>query len=144
MNPDQKFMREAIKEAKKAYKKNEVPIGAVVVLNGKIIGRGHNQVEQKNNVNMHAEIIAISNATKKLHNWRLNDCSLYVTVEPCLMCFGAVLLSRISYLFYGTSEPKFGFINRIKKLHPNLKIKSGLLSNECKNLLGSFFKRLRH
>lgn len=140
---DEKFMMEAIKEARKAYKKNEVPIGAVVARKGKIIGRGYNQVECRKNVTAHAEISAIYRASKKLGGWRLNGCSLYVTVEPCLMCFGAILLSRISRLVYGVPEPKFGSIDRITKLPDNLEITSGLLGNECKNLLGRFFKRLR-
>ena len=136
-------MMEAIKEAKKAYGKNEVPIGAVVVWEGKIIGRGHNQVEHRNNTTAHAEIIAISSANKKLCDWRLNSCSLYVTVEPCLMCFGTIMLSRISHLVYGTPEPKFGFINHITKLPDNLEVTSGVLSNECRKLLGDFFQKLR-
>jgi tRNA(adenine34) deaminase len=140
---DKKFMIEAIKEAKKSYKKNEVPIGAVVVHDGKIVGRGHNEVECRHNATAHAEIIAISKAAQKLGDWRLNDCNLYVTVEPCLMCFGAITLSRISRLVYGTPEPSFGFINHIKKIPDKLEVKSGLLSSECKNLLSRFFRKLR-
>ncbi len=136
-------MKEAIKEAKKAYKKDEVPVGAVVVHNGKILGRGHNQVERRESVVAHAEIMAIISATKKLGDWRLTGCSLYVTVEPCFMCFGAIMLSRISRLVYGTSEPEFGFINRVTKLPEGLEITSGLMGNKCRNLLGRFFKRLR-
>lgn len=141
---DKKFMVEAIKEAKKAYRKKEVPIGAVVVHKGKVIGRGHNEVERRCNATAHAEIIAISKAAKKIGDWRLNGCSLYVTVEPCLMCFGAIVLSRISRLVYGTPEPNFGFINHITKISDKLEIKSGLLNSECRNLLGNFFKKLRH
>jgi len=140
---DKKFMREAIKEAKKAYRKDEVPIGAVVVWKGKIVGRGHNQVEQKKSATAHAEIMAISSATRKLGGWRLTGCSLYATVEPCLMCFGAAILSRISRLIYGTPEPKFGFIKRITKLPDSPEIRSGLLGDECRDLLGRFFKKLR-
>lgn len=142
-NDDREFMKEAIREADKAYEKREVPVGAVIVLDGKIIARGHNQVESKNNPVNHAEIMAISKASRKLGRWRLCGCSLYVTVEPCLMCFGAIALARISRLIYGISEPKFGFINRISKLPGNLRIKSGLLKNECRNLLRKFFIKLR-
>jgi len=142
-NDDERFMEEAIKEAKKAYKKNEVPIGAVVVLNGKVIGRGHNQVERENNTVAHAEIAAIRKASRKSGGWRLNGCSLYVTAEPCLMCFGAILLARISRLIYGVSEPKFGFINRISELPGKPEVKSGVLDSKCRSLLGNFFKKLR-
>jgi tRNA(adenine34) deaminase len=142
-NTDEKYMEEAIREAEKACRKNEVPVGAVVVHKGKIVGRGHNQVERRNSVVAHAEITAIRKASGKLGGWRLDGCSLYVTIEPCLMCFGAIMLSRISRLIYGIQDPKFGSINRIKELPGNLEISSGLLSDKCRNLLSDFFKRLR-
>jgi len=140
---DEVFMREALKEANKAYKKNEVPIGAVVVKNNKIIGRGHNLVERSGNAAAHAEIHAIAAAAKKAGGWRLNGCSLYTTVEPCLMCFGASMLSRIPRIVYGADEPEFGSIKRIKKLPERIEIKGGVLSEESKRLLKKFFKRLR-
>ena len=140
---DEVFMREALKEAKKAYKKNEVPIGAVVVKNNKIIGRGHNLVERSGNAAAHAEIHAIAAAAKKAGGWRLNGCSLYATVEPCLMCFGASMLSRVSRIVYGAAEPKFGSIRRVKKLPGQIEIKGGVLVEESRKLLKKFFRKLR-
>jgi len=142
-NTDEKYMREALKEANKAYKKNEVPIGAVVVKNSKIIGRGHNLVERSGNAAAHAEIRAIAAAAKKAGGWRLNGCSLYTTVEPCLMCLGASMLSRVSRIVYGADEPEFGSLKRIKKLPERIEIKGGVLSEESKRLLKKFFKKLR-
>src|SRR5579859_3158004 len=103
-------MRHALNEARKAAQKDEVPVGAVVVKNGKIIGRGHNLTESKQNAMTHAEMVALGKAVKKTKSWRLNDCDLYVTLEPCTMCGGAMVLSRIRNLFYGTTDPKAGAV----------------------------------
>lgn len=102
------FMNEALKEAKKAYKKEEIPVGAVIVKNGKIISKAHNLKETKKRTTSHAEIIAINKANKKLKNWRLNDCEMYVTLEPCPMCAGAIILSRIKKIYIGTMDGKTG------------------------------------
>ena len=142
-NTDEKFMDEAIGEAKKAYRENEVPIGAVIVRDGIIIGRGHNQTEKTTNPVAHAEVLAIRNAAKKIGGWRLTGCDLYVTVEPCLMCLGAAALARISHIIYGATEPKFGFTGRLQCLPRNLEIRTGILENQCRDLLRKFFKRLR-
>ncbi len=105
-NKKEYFMKEALKEAKKAYKKLEVPVGTVIVKNGEIIARAYNQKESKKNATKHAEIIAIEKACKKIDNWRLNDCELYVTLEPCPMCAGAIMNSRIKKVYIGTMEEK--------------------------------------
>ena len=108
MEEKEKFMKEAIKEAKKAYGKLEVPIGAVIVKNGKIIARGHNQKEEKADTTMHAEIIAIKKASKKIGAWRLNGCEMYVTLEPCPMCAGAIINARLDKIYIGTMDEKNG------------------------------------
>jgi len=136
-------MEEAIKEARKAYRKNEVPIGAVIVQDGKVISRGYNEVERRCNATAHAEILAIARAVKKTGGWRLNGCSLYVTVEPCLMCLGAILLSRISRIVYGASQPQFGSINKIKKLPKRIEIIGGVLKEKSRKLLQDFFRKHR-
>lgn len=143
------FMKEAIKEAKKAYRKNEVPIGAVIVYRNKIISRGYNLREKKNNALMHAEIIAINKACKKLKSWRLEDCELYVTLEPCPMCAGAIIQSRVKNVFYGASDPKGGCakskINLFEEglFNHDVKVAGGILEGECSDLLKTFFKELR-
>lgn len=147
---DIKFMKEALKEARKAAEKGEVPIGAVIVKDGKIIGRGHNLRESTNDPTAHAEIIAIRKASKKLNNWRLSGCTLYVTVEPCIMCAGAIVLARIDKLVYGTDDPKAGAVKSLykavsdKRLNHRVKeVKSGVLKEECQELLRIFFSNLR-
>lgn len=146
---DIKYMREAIKEAKKALKKNEVPIGAVIVYKNKIIGRGHNLRESKNDPTLHAELIAIKKAAKSLGDWRLTDCTLYATLEPCLMCTGGIVFSRIKKLIYGADDPKgiaYSSIKKIllnKNLNHKIKVVKGLKEEECYNLLRSFFKQIR-
>ena len=102
----EKFMNLALNEARKAFNKNEVPVGAIIIKDGKIISKAHNLVEKKNDVTMHAEIIAIRKASKKLKNWRLNDCEMYVTLEPCLMCKNAIELSRIKKVYFSTTRNK--------------------------------------
>ena len=143
------FMQEAIKEAKKASKMGEVPVGCVIVKDNKIISRGYNLREKTQNATMHAEIVAINEACKVLNSWRLNDCDLYVTLEPCAMCAGAIILSRINKVFFGASDPKFGSVVSItnlfdiKKYNHSVKYEGGLLQEECTKLLTDFFKMLR-
>src|SRR5208282_1239631 len=134
-------MREALKEAHKAARKGEVPVGAVVVKDGKIIGRGHNLTEKKQSALTHAELMAISQATKKLKSWRLVDCDLYVTLEPCTMCAGAIVLSRVRNLVYGTTDPKAGAVDSTarvmenEKLNHRVKVTSGVLKEDCSGVL---------
>lgn len=142
---DEKYMIEALKEAKKAYKKNEVPIGAVIVKNGKIIARAHNQKDLSKISVYHAEVLAIIRACKKLKNWRLIDCNLYVTMEPCLMCCGAIIQSRIKKIVYGVSNDNFG---KIKKAtddfkHYNIEVISNVLEDNCKDIIQKFFNEKR-
>lgn len=152
MQNDEMFMKEAIKEALKAKQLGEVPIGAVIVQNDKIIARGFNQKETNKIAIMHAEIIAINNACKYINDWRLSDCTLYVTVEPCLMCCGAILQSRINRLVYGTYNKKFGYVESIAHVltssnnNHKVNITSGILKEECKEIIQEFFleKRLNY
>jgi tRNA(adenine34) deaminase len=144
------FMRAALQEAFKAFDDGEVPMGAVIVKDGIIIGRGYNRMESIPDASAHAEIIAISAASAHLSSWRLNECSIYVTAEPCLMCLGALMNGRISRIIYGTKEKKTGAINtHYYKQEIELtygyfpEIISGVLSDECGNLLTSFFQHLR-
>jgi tRNA(adenine34) deaminase len=138
------FMKEAFKEAQKAYKKNEVPVGAVVVKNGKIIARGYNKKEKTNLATRHAEIIAIEKACKKLKNWHLEDCELYVTLEPCVMCAGAIGWAQVRRVVYGAADDKRGFTQLAPQaLHPKCTISSGVLLDECKQLMQSFFQQKR-
>lgn len=144
----EKFMKEALKEAKKAELKDEVPIGCVIVKDGKIIARGHNMRETKKNSLLHAEIIAINKACKKLNNFRLEDCELYVTVEPCIMCAGAIIQSRIKKVYFATADEKYGAVVsvcsafNIKSNH-KVEFEQGMLSSECKEIVQNFFKKLR-
>jgi tRNA(adenine34) deaminase len=130
-------MLEAMKEAKKAAQKGEVPVGAVVVKDKKVIGRGHNLTERKQSALVHAEMAALAKAAKKLKSWRLNDCDLYVTLEPCTMCAGAIVLSRIRNLVYGTTDPKAGAVESTAqvmsnpKLNHRVKVTGGILKEEC-------------
>jgi len=143
------FMNEALKESKKAYKKLEVPVGVVIVKEGKIIARAHNQKEEKNSPIKHAEIIAIEKACKKVNNWRLNDCEMYVTLEPCPMCAGAIINSRIKKIYIGAVQAKTGAcgskVNIIEeyKSEAKIDIEFGILQEECLNILQDFFKELR-
>ena len=142
-------MEEALKEAQKAYGKNEVPVGAVIVKNEKIIARAHNLRETKNMSTAHAEILAIEKASKKLDSWRLIDCDMYVTLEPCTMCMGAIISSRINNLYIGALDPKTGacgsFINLSKyKYNHKVNIITGILNNKCEYILKDFFKNLRN
>lgn len=146
---EEKFMKEALKEAKKAYGKEEVPVGAVIVKNGKIIAKAHNLKETKKDTTCHAEILAIQKASKKLNAWRLEDCEMYVTLEPCSMCAGALIQSRIKKVYIGTMDYKTGacgsVYNLLKDYTFNHKVECeiGILKDECEKILQDFFKDLR-
>ena len=143
------FMREALKEAQKAYDQAEVPIGAVVVLNGEIIGRGHNLREKEQDATLHAEIKAIRQANQHLGSWRLEDCELFVTLEPCPMCSGAMILARLKKVTFGAFDPKSGtagtFMNLLQdeRFNHQVEVEQGILEDECKEILQTFFKGLR-
>ena len=149
MTQDEIFMKEALKEAAKARKKDEVPIGAIIVHNNKIIAKGHNLRETKHDALGHAEIIAIRKANKKLKSWRLVDCTIYVTVEPCSMCAGAILQSRIGRIVYGTEDIKGGALGSSynlfeqKNINHIPEIASGVLKEECSQIIKEFFKNKR-
>ena len=143
------FMNEALKEAKKAYNKLEVPVGVVIVKDNKIIARAYNQKEMKNSPVKHAETIAIEKACKKLNNWRLNDCEMYVTLEPCPMCAGAIVNSRIKKVYIGAVQEKTGACgsktNIIEEYQSEAKIEVefGILKDRCLEIVQDFFKMLR-
>ena len=143
------FMKEALKEAQKAYDKLEVPIGCVIVKDNKIIARAHNLKETKFDTTKHAEIIAIQKASKKLEAWRLLDCDMYVTLEPCSMCAGAIINARIKNLYIGTLDAKTGAAGSVLNLFQNftfnhkVNVKTGILQPECEKILKDFFKELR-
>lgn len=145
----EKFMQEAIKEAKKAAEKLEVPVGCIIVKDGKIIARGHNQKETKEDTTKHAEIIAIQKASKKLKAWRLLDCEMYVTLEPCSMCAGAMIQSRIKKVYIGTMDQKTGACGSVLNLlqdypfNHKIEIETGIEKQECEEVLKTFFKKLR-
>ena len=142
---EQKFMKEALIEAQKAYDKQEIPVGAVIVKNGKIISRAHNLKETKQTATAHAEILAIQKANKKLNNWRLVDCDIYVTLEPCDMCMGAILSSRIKNIYIGTLDPKKKEkidINKYKEEY-DTNIEYGIMQEKSEEILKNFFKDLR-
>lgn len=141
---DEYFMKEAVNEAKKALKKDEVPIGAVIVSNNKIIARGHNMVETLKDSTAHAEILAFTSASEYMGGKFLEDCTLYVTLEPCVMCAGASYWNRITNIVYGCKDEKRGYSTFAKNiLHPKTTIKGGVLKDECSELLKDFFKKKR-
>jgi len=146
---DEYFMRLALREAKKAASEDEVPVGAVVVKDGVVIARAHNQKEKKNCAVFHAEICAIEKAAKKLGNWWLEDCTLYVTMEPCAMCAGAIVNSRLSKVVYGAKDFRFGFMGSLSNLpadyplNHSVEVVSSVLEEECAAILTSFFKEKR-
>jgi tRNA(adenine34) deaminase len=146
---DEYYMKEAIKEAKKAEALFEVPIGAVVVIEGKIISRAHNLRESKQSAVAHAEILAIEQACQLVGSWRLENASLYVTLEPCAMCSGAIILSRVKRVVYGAADPKGGcagtFMNLLQdeRFNHQSEVTSGVLEEECGQLLSDFFRQLR-
>ena len=144
-----KFMQEALKEAKKALEEDEVPVGAVIVYKGKIIARGHNQVERLKDPTAHAEMLALTSACNFLKTKWLNGASVYVTIEPCSMCAGALVLARIKNLYFGAKDPKTGACGSVvnivnhRKLNHRIKVEEGILEKECSSLLKEFFKKKR-
>ncbi|TFV95980.1 nucleoside deaminase [Algoriphagus kandeliae] len=141
---DEYFMNEALKQAQIAFEEGEIPVGAVIVSKNRIIAKAYNQTEKLQDVTAHAEMIAITSAENTLGAKYLTDCRLYVTLEPCTMCGGALFWSQISQVFYGASDPKRGFRQTNPKiLHPKTKISGGLLEQECGDLLLRFFEKLR-
>ncbi len=145
---DKKFMKEALLEAQKAYEKGEVPVGAVIVKNSQIISRGHNLREQKQNALSHAEIEAINSACKTLGSWRLEDCELYVTLEPCPMCTGAIINSRIKTVIFGAFDKNMGCMDSVINLcdYPlgqKTEVYAGICEDECQEILQKFFKKMR-
>lgn len=149
MEEKNKFMREALKEAKKAYDKLEVPVGAVIVKDGKIIARAHNLKETKYDTTKHAEILAIQKASKKLESWRLIDCEMYVTLEPCSMCAGAIINSRIKKIYIGALDEKTGAVGSVLNLFEDftfnhkVEVEKEIMQKECESLLKDFFRMLR-
>ena len=149
MNEQETYMKEALKEARKAYKKLEIPVGAVIIKDGEIIARGHNVKEEKKDTTKHAEIIAIQKASKKLDNWRLNDCEMYITLEPCPMCAGAIIQSRIKKVYIGAMDEKTGacgsVLNLLEdyKFNHKVEVEKGILKDDCEKMLKEFFVMLR-
>lgn len=145
----EKFMKEAIKQAKKAYDKEEIPVGAVIVKDGKIIARGYNKKEEKKDTTQHAEIIAIQKASRKIGAWRLQDCEMYVTLEPCAMCTGALIQARMKRVYIGTMDPKTGacgsVLNLLEdyKFNHKVEVETNIMQKECQKILKDFFKYLR-
>ena len=141
---DEHFMREALKEAQKAYEADEVPVGAVVVCNGRIVARAHNLTERLNDVTAHAEMQAITAAANAIGGKYLNDCTLYVTLEPCAMCAGALYWAQLGRLVYGAADDKRGYTLVSERLiHPKTTVHKGLLATDSTNLLQSFFRKRR-
>lgn len=141
---DEKFMRAAIDEARKALDRKEVPVGAVVVYKDTIVGRGHNLVETLSDATAHAEMQAITAAANKIGGKYLNECTLYVTVEPCVMCAGACAWSQVGRIVYGADDPKRGYSDTgASILHPKTSVTKGILEEECGELMSGFFKNLR-
>lgn len=148
LNKDEYYMSIALEEAKKAYKLEEVPVGCVIVYQDKILAKSHNTRHKTKSVFDHAELIAIKKASKKINSWILEDCEMYVTLEPCLMCASAIIQSRIKRIIYAANEPKFGAFGSITDLsilplNHHIVVTKGILSIESANLLKSFFKELR-
>ena len=144
MEQDEKFMQEALREAKAAMAAGEIPIGAVVVWKGRIIGRGHNQTEKLHDTTAHAEMIAITAATEAMGGKYLNDCTLYVTVEPCPMCAGALNWAQMGRIVYGAPDPRRGYsLFSPSLLHPRTTASGGILLEECSQLMLSFFRDKR-
>ncbi|MGF6953068.1 tRNA(adenine34) deaminase [Neobacillus sp. B4I6] len=146
---DEDFMREAIKEAEKAEELKEVPIGAVIVIEGKVVARAHNLRENEQNAIAHAELLAIDQACKELRSWRLEEAVLYVTLEPCPMCAGAIMLSRVKRVVYGAADPKGGCAGTLMNLlederfNHQSEVIGGVLEKECGQILSDFFRKIR-
>lgn len=144
-----RFMFAALQEAEKALEENEVPVGAIVVKDKKIIGKGYNQVEKLKDATAHAEMIALTSAANHIRNWRLSECSIYVTLEPCIMCTGAMLASRIKDLYFASFDTKFGACGSIhnlaehSKTNHRINVFSGIYSEESQKLLKEFFEKLK-
>lgn len=144
MFSDDYFMKMALMEAEEALTEDEIPIGAVIVLNNKVIARGHNHTQLLNDVTAHAEMEAITAAANHLGAKYLNECTLYVTVEPCVMCAGAIAWAQLGTLVYGASDPKRGFTTLNSPiLHPKTIVRSGVLGEECETIMKSFFEKKR-
>ena len=145
----EEFMQEALKEARKAYKKLEIPVGTVIVRDGEIIAKAHNIKEEKRDTTKHAEILAIQRASKKLETWRLNDCEMYVTLEPCPMCAGAIIQARLKKIYIGTMDQKTGacgsVLNLLEdyKFNHTVEVENGIMKQECESMLKEFFVKLR-
>lgn len=145
---NEQYMKEALKQAKKAFEKGEIPIGAVVVYQGKIIARAYNKREMLQDVTAHAEVLAMKKACKKLQSWRLEDCSIYVTLEPCVMCAGAMIQARIKKVFYGARNARFGVHQGPIHLfdvpfNHKVEVESGILEADCSSLISEFFGKMR-
>ena len=149
MSQDERYMREAIRQARKAYALEEVPIGCAIVHEGRIIGRGYNRRTIDKNTLAHAELIAIKKASKKMGDWRLEDCTMYVTLEPCQVCSGAIVQSRMKKVVIGCMNPKAGCAGSILNLlqmeefNHQVELEIGVLGNECSQMMKQFFKELR-
>lgn len=150
MSDHLRFMNLAYQEALKAFDEGEVPVGAVIVKDTRIIGRGYNRIEALQDATAHAEIVAIGAASSSIGSWRLDDCDIYVTLEPCLMCLGAILQSRIKKVLFGTADPRLGAIisnsygDMASKAYGNYpEVEKGIMAEECSQLLKSFFEKLR-
>ena len=144
MFSDEYFMKKALNEAERAFEEDEIPIGAIVVYENRIIGKGYNQTEKLNDVTAHAEMLAITAAATALNSKFLDECTLYVTVEPCTMCAGAISWARFHRIVYGAAEPKYGFSHKAKDaLGKKTEIVNGILAEECASLMKSFFSNKR-
>lgn len=149
MEQKEYYMKQALKEAEKAYKKLEVPVGAIIVKDGKIIAKAHNQKETKTDTTKHAEILAIQKASRKLGSWRLIDCEMYVTLEPCSMCAGAIINARMKKVYIGAKDEKTGAVGSVLNLFEDytfnhkVEVETGIMKEECQETLTKFFKELR-
>ncbi len=144
MNNNLKYMQIAIKEAKKAAKRGDVPVGAVIVYKNKIIAKAHNKKQLRRNSLKHAELLVINKACKKLKTWHLDECTIYVTLEPCMMCTGAIIESRIKKIYYATKSDKYGSLNKITgKNKTKMQINEGICKKESIDILKKFFKEKR-
>jgi tRNA(adenine34) deaminase len=146
---EEKYMKIALKEAKKAYNKDEIPVGAVIIKNGEVVAKAYNLKETKQDTTNHAEILAIKKASKKLGTWRLTDCEMYVTLEPCSMCAGALIQSRIKKVYIGAMDYKTGACGSILNLledypcNHKVEVQTGVMQEECEQIIKNFFKELR-
>ncbi len=143
------FMSLALEQAKIAFEKGEVPVGAIIVLNNEIIASAYNKTEAERDATAHAEILAIKEASKKIDSWRLNECEMFVTIEPCTMCIGAIINARISKLYFGAREEKFGAVGSLYNIADanqinKLEVYFGILENECSKLMSDFFRGKRN